>query len=131
MCSPRYLQRTTLELAHAGAVPSKDWLTDFQYSFDPSNLDGNTPRDPFQDLKRAKQLKATLQKSQIDLGSGFGGADRKWITEKQAGQIKVDEALASGEFAGRDPAQDKKKAIALKKYLQRTTLQLGFDKRYM
>jgi hypothetical protein len=126
----KYLQRTTLELAHAEAVQPNDWRTDFQFSY-ADNLKGAELRDPFADIKRAKMLKAQLQRSQIDLGSGFGGGDRAWITDKQAGQLKVDKALMSGEFAGRNPADDKKKAQALKKYLQRTTLQLGFDRRYM
>jgi hypothetical protein len=127
----RYLQRTTLALGHAGAVPSSDWRTDFQYSFDAAELEKGEKRDPFQDLKKAKQLKKQLQKSQIDLGSGFGGGDRKWITDKQAGQQKVDMALASGEFKGRNPLDDKRKAQALKKYLQRTTIELGSDSRYL
>jgi len=95
-----------------------EYVSDFMRSYDSHNLNGAEARDPFQDLKRAKALKAHLQKSQIDLGSGFGGAKLMWITDKQAGQMKVDQALASGEFKGRNPGDDKKKAIALKKYVQ-------------
>jgi hypothetical protein len=43
----------------------------------------------------------------------------------------VDIALASGEFKGRNPLDDKRKAQALKKYLQRTTIELGSDSRYL
>jgi hypothetical protein len=93
-----------------------EYVSDFMRSFNVDDINKGEKRDPFQDLKRAKALKKQLQKSQIDLGSGFGGGDREWITDKQAGQLKVDTALSSGEFKGRNPMDDKRKAQALKKY---------------
>ena len=87
-------------------------------------MEGYERRDPFADSKKAKQLKQKLQKSNIDLGSGFGGNDAAWITDKQAGWAKVEHAKMQAGFAGRDPGQDWLNAQKLKKYLQRTTLDL-------
>jgi hypothetical protein len=121
----KYLQRTTLELSHGGKT---DWITNTMRSY---MVPDGSPRDPFADLKRAKQLKQALQKSQVDLGSGFGGNDEAWVTDKQFFEKVVEDAKKQAGFEGRNPAADREKAKELKKYLQRTTLQLGFDERYM
>ena len=126
----KYLQRTTLSLGHVGSIPTKEWRTDQQWSY-ADNLKGSELRDPFADIKKAKQLKQQLQKSTLDLGSGFGGNNDAWITDKQAGWKKVEDAKVKEGNKGRNPAADRERAKALKKYLQRTTLQLGFDLRYM
>ena len=129
----KYLQRTTLNLAHAGAIATKDWRTDTQHRLEAASDPkyDYLRRNPFADHKKAKQLKQMLQKSNIDLGTGFGGHNTAWITDKQAGWAKVEKAKRSEGFAGRNPGQDWENAQKLKKHLQRTTLQLGFDKRYM
>ena len=127
----KYLQRTTLNLGHAGALASKDWKTDTQFRMEATSDPSFARRDPFQDIKKARQLKLQLQKSTLDLGSGFGGNNTAWITDKQAGWKKVEDAKKREGFAGRNPAADRDRAKELKKHLQRTTLQLGFDKRYM
>ncbi|GMH48322.1 hypothetical protein TrRE_jg7632 [Triparma retinervis] len=129
----KYLQRTTLDLDHAGAIATKDWRTDTQHRMEAASDPkyNHLRRDPFADMKKAKQLKQQLQKSTVDLGTGFGGHNTAWITDKQAGWKKFEDAKKSEGFAGRNPAQDWENAQKLKKYLQRTTLQLGFDKRYM
>jgi len=91
-----------------------------------------TPRDPFQDVKRAKQLKQQLQKSTLDLGTGFGGDKDVWTTDNRAWDERVALAVSQENGGkGRDPRDDKRKAFSLKQALQKTTLQLGFDERYM
>jgi hypothetical protein len=75
-----------------------EYVSDMMRSFVPRDqFEGFERRDPFQDLKRAKQLKQMLQKSNIDLGSGFGGNDAAWITDNQASSKKVLEAVALDE----------------------------------
>ena len=136
----KHLQRTTLSLDHDGGVvhgspayllaKSDRYLTDTKRSYADNAKDPD--RDPFQDSKRAKQLKLKLQASKLDLGSGFGGASANpYETEKQAGWKKVETAVATEVNAGRNPMANYIKAKELKKHLQRTTVQLGFDDRYM
>mmetsp|Transcript_18115 Transcript_18115/g.33651 ORF Transcript_18115/g.33651 Transcript_18115/m.33651 type:complete len:330 (-) Transcript_18115:23-1012(-) len=131
------LQKSNIDLGSGFGGNDAAWITDNQASskkvLEAVALDERKfgKRDPFKDIKRARALKQQLQKSTLDLGSGFGGNPEAWITDKQFCQQVVDKALSSGEFKGRDPSKDRAHAKALKKYLQRTTLQLGFDSRYM
>ncbi|GMI17523.1 hypothetical protein TrLO_g13112 [Triparma laevis f. longispina] len=131
------LQKSNIDLGSGFGGNDSAWITDNQASSkkvrDAVKVEEEKfgKRDPFVDIKRARALKQQLQKSTVDLGSGFGGNPEAWITDKQFCQMVVDKALSSGEFKGRDPSKDRAVAKALKKHLQRTTLQLGFDNRYM
>ena len=121
------LQKTTLNLDMGH---KSDWLSDMQVS--QSHAGTGTPRDPFADRKRAIQLKQQLQTSTLDLGTGFGGSKDVWTTDNRAWDNRVAAAVAKENGGkGRNPLDDKRKAFALKQALQKTTLQLGFDDRYM
>ena len=107
-----------------------EYTTDMMRSY--ADADKYPNRDPFADLKRAKQLKQQLQTSTLDLGTGFGGSKDVWTTDNRAWDNRVAAAVAKENGGkGRNPLDDKRKAFALKQALQKTTLQLGFDDRYM
>ena len=102
-----------------------EYTTDMMRSFEGAKKYPN--RDPFQDLKKAKQLKQQLQTSNIDLGTGFGGSEDAWTTDNKAWDDRVALAVSKENGGkGRNPNDDKRKAFALKQALQRTTLRLGF-----
>ena len=131
------LQKSNVDLGSGFGGNPVAWITDKQAGWKKvedakvTEGAGGGLRDPFADLKKAKQLKQQLQKSSVDLGSGFGGNPVAWVTDKQAGWKKVEDAKIREGNMGRNPAEDRAVAKALKKHLQRTTLQLGFDNRYM
>ena len=120
-----FLANTTTQLS----APHNRYTTNSKDSN--AHVGKNPLRDPFADIKKAKSLKQALQKSQVDLGSGFGGSDTAWVTDMTANWAKVEAAKSDPKNAGNNPVADKQRAKELKKHLQRTTLQLGFDARYM